>query len=89
MVKLDSRLFAFALLICLFTFLAFMGLQSTRTVRTMPDREYAALKEQGKNIPIGVVSETQNTVTLWCSFGLIGATIFLAVLAIKVFLEAS
>jgi hypothetical protein len=52
----------------------------------MPDREYIALKEQGQDIPIGVVSETQNAVTLWCSFGLIGASIFVAVLIVTALL---
>jgi hypothetical protein len=89
MVKLNGQAFAFILLICLFTFLAVMGLQSTGTVQTMPDREYIALKEQGQTVPIGVVSETQNTVTLWCSFGLIGVSIFLAVLTVMASLRAS
>jgi hypothetical protein len=45
----------------------------------MPDREYALLQ----NVPIGVVSESQNTVTLIGSFGFIGASIFLAVYMIR------
>jgi hypothetical protein len=89
MVKLNSQSFAFALLVCLFTFLAVMGLQSTRTVRTMPDREYIALKARGEYPAVGVVSETQNTVTLYCSFGLIGVSIFLAVLTVMALLRAS
>jgi len=74
-----SQLSAFALLFCLFMFLAVMGLQSTKACVIMPDREYIALREQGKDVPIGVVSETQNTVTLIGSFGFIGASIFLAI----------
>jgi hypothetical protein len=74
-----SQISAFTLLICLFMFLAVMGLQSTRACVIMPDREYIALKEQGKDVPVGVVSETQNMVTLIGSFGLIGLSMFLAI----------
>jgi hypothetical protein len=45
----------------------------------MPDREYATLKAKGEYPPVGVVSETQNLITFYSSFGLVGISIFLVV----------